>query len=156
MSFYSETHAQSSVEAAFIVPVCMLVLLCLLQPLCVMYTQATMWSIANQALRCIETTQDTSAVTSYIQRRLKAIPEIPLFHVGGTQDWDISCSGYTEKNAEVSISGHVKPLPLFYTASKLFAQTDDKGIILTVTAHSQVRPDWLGGDYESWIGMWDQ
>ena len=137
MSFCSETHAQSSVEAAFVVPICMMLLLCLLQPLCLMYTQATMWSAANQALRCMETTQDESAVVSYIQRRLSAIPEVSLFHAGGAQDWDISCSGFGEKSGEVSISGHVKPLPLFYAASRLFAQTDDKGIIVTITAHSK-------------------
>ncbi|WP_028263317.1 pilus assembly protein [Atopobium fossor] len=156
MFFCSETHAQSSVEAAFIIPVCMLVLICLLQPLCLMYTQAIMWSAANQALRCMETTQDESSVKSYIHRRLSAIPEAPLFHVGGEGDWDISCSGFSEKTAEITISGHAKPLPLFYAASRLFAKVDNQGIVLTIKAHSQVRPDWLGGDYESWVEMWDQ
>lgn len=156
MRFFFEKQAQSSVEAAFIIPVCAVLLLCLLQTLCLFYTKAIMYSASQQAIRALQTTTDTGAVQAFVKRRLAMVPEVSLFHNGGMQDWIVDCAKSEAHLCQITIRGHAKPLPLFYGALRLFVDADEKGIVLEEKTSSRVRPQWLEGDYEAWVSLWEQ
>lgn len=138
-----------------ILPSVMLVFALLLQPVCLSYTRAIMREAAGECARAALTAYggDMAACRSYALRRLEAVPEVPLFHVGGKGDWtiDISSSG---GHVEVSIRGHARPLPLMGALAALASQRDGTGLVLSVTLSEEMRPSWLGGDYGDWQSMW--
>ena len=55
-----------------------------------LYKDSYGWSLCRRIKRDATTSSDTELIESYIKRRLKAVPEIPLFHKGGDEDWNIS------------------------------------------------------------------
>lgn len=138
-----------------ILPSVMLVFALLLQPVCLSYTRAIMREAAGECARAALTAYggDMAACRSYALRRLEAVPEVPLFHVGGKSDWiiDISSSG---GRVEVSIQGHARPLPLMGALAALASQRDGTGVVLRVSLSEEMRPSWLGGDYGDWQSMW--
>lgn len=145
---------QSSVEAALLLPILLFIVVLLAQPLCLLYTRAHMASAAAEALRVNATTQDATEVTSFIQRRLSAIPKLDIFHTGGPDDWQIEVQGSATKHGSISITGHVKPFPVFYLFVSLAGLTDHEGLKLTVTTSSDVQPSWLEGNYAQWQELW--
>lgn len=153
-----ETRGQASVEAAFLLPVLFFLLALLLQPLCIFYTRATMALAASEGVRVMTTMPQTSSAEygeRFVRRRLEAIPELGIFHVGNSDSWEIEASGgEAEKEASIVIRGQVQPLPLLGVLALPF--TGANGVIeLQVEASAPVRPDWLGGDYETWVSAWD-
>lgn len=138
-----------------ILPSTMLVFALLLQPVCLSYTKAVMRDAAGECARAALTAYggDMAACRSYALRRLEAVPEVPLFHVGGSGDWviDISSSG---GHVDVSITGHARPLPLMGAVAALLAQSDGTGVVLHVSLSENMRPSWVGGDYGDWQSMW--
>ena len=58
--------------------------------------------------------------------------------------------------ASVSVSGEVKPLPVIGAFAQAMGGTAEGGYVeLKVDVSYQSRPEWLEGDYDSWIAAWD-
>ena len=56
----------------------------------------------------------------------------------------------------VSVSGKVKPLPVIGAFAQAMGGTAEGGYVeLKVDVSYQSRPEWLEGDYDSWIVAWD-
>ncbi len=142
-------------EAAALLMVAALLLALLVQPVCMAYTCMVMRHAAAEALRVAATTKDDGVVRSFVQRRLEAVPPVSLFHVGGSQDWCIDVAHATDaRSATVSVSGHLRPLPILGAVATMACKRDAIGVCVEESVTSDVRPDWLEGDYESWMSCW--
>lgn len=146
---------QASVEAALVLPIVMLVLALLLEPACMGYTLAVMRGCAAEVARAALTDVDGdfSECVLFAKRRLKAVPELSPFHVGGEGDWDV----HVERSGgevEVLIRGHARPLPLMGALASAFALSDAQGVVLEAQVQERLRPTWVGGSYESWQQLW--
>lgn len=149
-------RGQTTVEAAVMLPTLMVLMALLTQPVCMAYTRMVMAHAAFETLRVLATTRDERDARAYALRRLRAVPEASLFHVGGERDWDVGVARADEgRMATVDISGHVRPLPFFGFLASAMGEHDATGVVLRVSAQSAVRPSWVGGDYEDWQEMWD-
>ncbi|MEE0026622.1 MAG: TadE/TadG family type IV pilus assembly protein [Atopobiaceae bacterium] len=149
------TTGQSSVEAAAMLPVVMLLLALLVQPVCVLFTQTIMRHAAAECVRVLATSGDQAAACSYALRRLRAVPDASLFHVGGQKDWRVWAERSRDgKTVRVRISGHVRPLPLFGVVLDLLGPRDRAGTLLETKVEERTRPEWLEGDYDDWATSW--
>ncbi|MDO4404757.1 MAG: pilus assembly protein [Atopobiaceae bacterium] len=138
-----------------ILPSVMLLLALLLQPVCLSYTRAIMRGAAGECARAAVTAYggDTSACEAYALRRLRAVPQIPLFHVGGEGDWQLDISR-SSSHVSVTITGHARPLPLMGAMASLLSKCDDVGVVLRVSVDEDTRASWVGGDYSGWQSIW--
>ena len=86
-----EDRAQSTVEAAFLLPTFLTLILLALQPVCLLYTRAVMESAAAETARIMTTTtvNDDADLEEFARRRLAAVPNVSIFHAGGPLSWDI-------------------------------------------------------------------
>lgn len=138
-------------------PCALLVIALLLQPLCLFYTRMVMAHTAAQAARVLATkTSATSddALRAYCLRRLRAVPDLEIFHGGGEAGWEISCTGgEADHQVQVTVKGFARPLPLLGFVSSLLA-SDGRTIDLQVQAQETLRPTWLEGSYDSWVSIW--
>lgn len=153
-----ETSAQTTVEAAVLLPSFLILLLLAVQPVCLLYTRAVMESAAAETARLMTTASAESedACEAFVLRRLSAVPNVSIFHVGGPLTWEIELgfSGDTGTSS-VEITGHVKPLPVLGAFVSAFGTTDAQGNVAITTRVSYVgKPSWLEGDYETWISAW--
>ncbi len=147
-------RGQASIEAALILPAVMLVLALLLEPACMGYTLVVMRSAASETIRLIATQRATDdAVKAFVLRRLSAVPEVSIFHVGGEGDWDVQIER-GDGVATVSIRGHASPLPLAGFVASAFADVDGGGVVLSVEVSEKTRASWVRGDYGDWQGIW--
>ena len=148
-------RGQSTVEAAVMLPLLMLLFALLVQPVCVLHTRMIMRHAAAETARVLMTSEDEGTSRSFALRRLRAVPEASLFHVGGSEDWVIHMDRSADgRHCEVSISGHARPLPFFGVVMRALGTVDGQGLLLEETIREQMRPSWLGGDYESWMEAW--
>ena len=156
----SEVLGQASVEAALFLPVLMLLLALLLQPAFALYTRCVMEQAASEGLRALATSGSSiaagnDACVSYVRRRLRAVPDVAAFHVGGEEGWEVACAGSSGSGrASVEIVGRFRPLPLVGLLSSAFGEVDGDEVVLRVNASEETRPSWLEGDYASWVAMW--
>ena len=154
-----ENRAQATVEAALLLPTFLTVLLLSLQPLCLLYTRAIMETAASETARLMVTAADASleGYESFALRRLSAVPDLSIFHAGGSSAWDIELKSAGEGGAvTVAISGAVTPLPILGAFVGAFGQANGRGDIeMRVEVTYAGRPEWLGGTYESWVERWD-
>lgn len=150
-----EERGQATIEAAALLPTLMLLFGILLQPACLLYTRAVMRGAAAEVVRVIGTSSSVpdEDCRDFVLRRLKAVPEVPLFHVGGRSDWDVSFERGVGV-VTVSISGHLRPLPLLGITAAALGERDGAGVRLDVQVTERTRPTWLGGDYASWVSVW--
>lgn len=138
-----------------LLPVLLCLMAILMQPVCLLYTKAVMRGTASEVARVLTTWEgDPEQVRAYALRRLRAVPEVSVFHVGGEGDWRIVTSGGGSE-AHVLIEGHARPLPLMGTLIGALGESDGEGVVLRVSETQRVRPGWWGGDYADWIGAWD-
>jgi hypothetical protein len=145
------------VEAAVLMPSVLLVFALLTQPICLFYTQTLMHGAAAEAARAVLTARndaELSACREYALRRLAAVPEVPLFHAGGQDDWQVEVTREGLGSVHVSIRGHARPLPLFATVVGALKGRDGVGVVLSCEVTERMRPSWLGGDYGEWTGVW--
>ena len=151
----SDVRGQGTVEAAVTIPAVMLVLTLLIQPVCLSYTRMVMRGAAGECARAAATAYggDVTGCKEFALRRLKAVPEVPLFHVGGTGDWSIVVNR-SDTHVEVSIQGHARPLPLMGAVAALMRMSDGTGVVLRVSLSVDTRADWVGGDYGTWQKVW--
>lgn len=150
-----DTGGQATVEAAVLLPTLMLLFALLLQPVCLSYTRAIMRGAAGECARAAATAYggDISSCESYALRRLKAVPEVPLFHVGGQSDWNVQINR-SDSHVDVSIVGHARPLPLMGAVAALMSESDGTGVVLRVSLSEDTRASWVGGDYGTWQKIW--
>lgn len=152
---WGELAGQSSVEAALLLPTVMVVLALLLEPACLLYTRTVMQHAACLAARAALTTSSgEGAVREMALRRLAAVPEASPFHVGGRDDWEVTVEGMGTSRVGVSIRGHAQPLPLVGAAIALAGGSDGTGVVLQVDVEEGMRPEWLEGGYDDWVGIW--
>ncbi|MDO4536744.1 MAG: pilus assembly protein [Coriobacteriales bacterium] len=147
-------RGQSTVEAAVLLPTLMLLFALLVQPICVLYTRTIMAHVASELARVALTERDEQQVRSYALRRLEAVPEASLFHVGGQADWELSSQCTSDGTVCVEISGHLRPLPFFGVATWLLGERDGADLLLRVRVEETLRPTWLEGDYDEWVQVW--
>ncbi len=156
MRFCSES-GQSTVEAAVLLPVLLIVFGLLLQPSVLLYNRCIMNAAAAEGCRLVATnTGGDATIRAYVERRLEAIPKIPIFHIG--DDWGINWSRSSDGTANVIIENHADPLPLFGILAGLTSTIgDDGGIVQRVDVSCSSIPGWIGGqgyDPSRWIGAW--
>ena len=150
----ADACGQASVEAAFLLPTVLLVLGMLLEPACLLYTRMVMGQAAAETARLLVTSAvSADDVRSFCRKRLSAVPEASLFHVGSHTDWEIELSN-SAGEVSVGIRGHARPLPVFGALAGLFLEHDGQGIILSVRHVQRLRPAWLGGDADAWSKVW--
>lgn len=146
---------QSSVEAAVVLPVLMLLFALLMQPVCVLYTRMVMRHAAAETARVAATSKSDEVCRSFAIRRLRAVPEASLFHVGGDNDWRVDVRRLlSQGTCDVEISGHLRPLPLFGVVTSVLGESDSKGIRIRVGVSERVRSQWLRGEYHEWMEAW--
>ena len=149
---------QSTVEAAFLLPTFLTLILLALQPVCLLYTRAVMESAAAETARLMTTTTaEDDDLKEFTRRRLAAVPNVSIFHAGGPLSWDIELGRAGAGGvSSVSVSGEVKPLPVIGAFAQAMGGTAEGGYVeLKVDVSYQSRPEWLEGDYDSWIAAWD-
>ncbi len=146
---------QASVEAAVLIPSLLVVVALLVQPTCLLYTRSVMSGAAAEAVRLAATSSSTDEVVAFVKRRLKAVPEVSVFHAGGEADWSVSVSGAGTARPRVEISGHARPLPLTAAIAGAVAGSDGSGVVLKVEKEADARAGWVQGAYSDWVGMWE-
>ncbi|MDO5044956.1 MAG: TadE/TadG family type IV pilus assembly protein [Coriobacteriia bacterium] len=152
---------QASLEAALLLPSLLLMLMCLLQPSILLYNEVVMRQAAGEATRLVahpgSSGQGTFAderLKEFVQRRLRPIPCTSIFHVGGAEDWDIQIENDGD-SVKVAIGHSVQPLPLFSALTKALNGFDGTHLHQEVEIENMFRPDWLRGDYDAWMRMWE-
>lgn len=154
---------QSTVEAAFALPVLVLLVLLLLQPGIVLYDRIVMQGAASEACRLLASTSenDSGLAEDFVRRRLGAVPQLDQFHVHSSGcSWRIELEGNESSNvASARIATEVKPLPLMDGALSLLGLTNGQGnLVVVVESQQQVQPDWIDGAVEgrnpsNWAGI---
>lgn len=150
---------QATVEAALLLPSFLVLLLLALQPVCILYTRAVMEGAAAQTARLMITggLGDDEAYRAFALRRLSAVPDLAIFHAGGSHSWsfEFERASKTGGNVRVAIEGTVRPLPILGAFVGGFGGLDERGdVVLRVEVAYDGRPEWLEGDYEEWIATW--
>lgn len=139
-----------------LLPTLMLLIGFLVQPVCLLYTRAVMRGVAGECVRVLATARgsdDEADCRRFALRRLAAVPEVSVFHVGGRDDWEISFKR-EDCRVSVSIAGHLRPLPLLGMSAEALGTRDEVGTRIEVQVTEQVRSDWVGGGYDDWLKMW--
>lgn len=146
-----------SVEAAMLIPVVLTLLALLVQPACVLYTRAVMDATAGELVRLAVTSRGSGDdLRAYALRRLAAVPEVPSFHVGGAQAWEVSVEGPDEEGRVTAVvEGRVRPLPLVGVVVHALGRTDGQDVVVRAEAVLDARAEWIGGGYEDWVGVWE-
>ncbi len=140
-----------------LIPTVMLLLGLLTQPACLLYTRMVMRSAASECARVLATAEgsDERAAKEFVLRRLQAVPEVSIFHVGGRDDWDITLD-YAQgaQTVSVSVEGRLRPLPLLGISARALGRSEGNLVVVDVSVTERVRPAWLGGSYAEWQSMW--
>ncbi len=153
-----ENRAQSTVEAAFLLPTFLTLVLLALQPVCLLYTRAVMESAAAETARLMTTTTVGEDKSS---RSLRAadLPRCQTFRFSmpAGLSWDIELGRADAGGvSSVSVTGEVKPLPVIGAFAQAMGSAGQNGYVeLKVDVSYRSRPEWLEGDYDSWIAAWD-
>lgn len=158
---------QSTIEAAYTIPLIFVLLLLLIQPGILLYNQMVMQAAAAEGCRLLATKTDGAgqsyeACEKYLLRRLGSIPPQNNFHLHeGECSWDIELKGDEHSDTvEVVISHAVKPLPLLDMGASLLGLTDGAGNVSQVaSAASKTQPSWvlgneLGMNPREWVEQW--
>lgn len=155
---FSSERGQSTVEAAFLLPILFAVFGLLLQPAILLYNRCIMNTAAAQGCRLIATnTNDDASTRAFFDRRLSAIPKIPIFHEG--DEWELSWSGgELGQPVSVAIVNHAQPLPLFGIVAGLSGSMDAEGRIeQRVEVSCALAPEWASAQESGpadWIKTW--
>lgn len=156
---------QSTVEAAFALPIVMLLVLLLVQPGIVLYDRIVMQAAASEACRLLATLDegDESGIAeAFVRRRLGAVPGQECFHVhSGGCSWEIEFEGgQSSESATCRIATQLKPLPFIDASSGLLGLTNESGnFLVKVEATMPTQPAWAwsasaGSSPSEWIGAW--
>jgi len=160
-------EGQTTVEAAFLIPVLLLLILLLVQPMILLYNRMVMENAAAEGCRLLATATTSGSYSQekyegYIQRRLAAIPPVDIFHVhSGACTWVITLEG-DEYSSEVSVSieNQARPLPLIGWGASLLGMTNaNNNFVQKVTVSMPTQPNWVdasgGNDPEGWVHAYE-
>lgn len=160
-------RGQSTVEAAYLIPVLFLGLLLLVQPGILLYDRMVMHAAAAEGCRLLATKTDAlgssqEACENFIRHRLASVPPEDHFHMhDGGCSWDIRLEGSDASPAvSVTVGNRVKLLPLIGGAGALLGAADGAGVCrLEVSVSLPTQPTWVDGaeagrDPAAWIGAW--
>lgn len=163
----SRMRGQSTVEAAFMLPMLFALMLLLLQPGILLYDRMVMQAAATEGCRLLATASSESGVDAercqaYVRHRLGSIPPVDIFHVHSAGcSWAIDLQGdETADQVAVSISTQVKPLPLIGVAAALLGMGNGQGNFeVSVHATQPTQPAWVatvseGRTPSAWVGAW--
>ena len=159
-SLCSEEEGQASIEAALLLPAMLAMVILLVQPICLLYTHTVMQQAAAEAVRLMATRPDSTQLDfsyrAYVLRRLAAVPDVPIFHVGSSQGWDIQLEGSSSSHrASAGIATSVALIPPANLLAAALGEVDAAGnLVLRVEVSAQTRPDWLEGGYGDWSQGW--
>lgn len=166
MCFSFDDRGQSSIEAAFMLPILFLLLLLLIQPGIWLYDRMVMGAAATEACRllCTLSVQEVGEgyCEDYIRRRLGSLPPHECFHRHEPEcSWKIELSG-NESSEEVSvrIGNELMPLPILGFGAKVLGITNAQGNLeISVEARAFTQPDWartgsMGVSPSQWPGLW--
>lgn len=153
---WGDAGGQMSVEAALLLPCALTALALLMQPACVLYTRAVMAATAGELARVVATQRGgEDDLRSYALRRLAAVPDLAVFCEGGPDSWEVEAEGPDEDGTvRVLVATRVRPLPLLGVLTSALGEAGDGLVRLVVEVEQDVRADWLGGEYEDWVGIW--
>lgn len=153
-----DERGQSTVEAAFALPILFVLFGLLLQPAVLLYDRCVMQSAAAETCRlaAMDSCSD-EAVRAFALRRLEALPRLDLFHADSCA-WQVEV-GVGSGSSTVCLEGHLKVLPLLgITASSMTEEAGDGCALMRCESTSALRPSWLGseaGGPSEWIGQWE-
>ena len=70
-------------------------------------------------------------------------------------DWELEVTGPDEGGSVlVALEGRVRPLPLLGALVAALGTGGDGTVLVRVETRGDLRADWIGGDYDDWVGMW--
>lgn len=163
----SGCEGQSTVEAAYLLPVLLLLFLLLLQPGICLYNLMVMENAAAEGCRLLATRTVQGDFTNekyegYVKRRLAAIPPAEVFHIrNGNKGWELELEGDENSTmVSVRIVNRLKPLPLLGWGASLAGLTDGEGnLVQEVNVAMPTQPAWvwensLGGPMD-WTTQWE-
>lgn len=161
------TRGQTTVEAAYLIPVLLLLILLLLQPMILLYNRMVMENAAAEGCRLLVTATDQGAYTqekyeAYLKRRLASIPPLDIFHIHHSGcTWKINMEG-NENSTEVTIyiANRLKPLPLLGWGADILGMTDAHGnIVQEVQVTMPTQPSWVaesgGNKPKEWVHAYE-
>jgi hypothetical protein len=157
---------QGTVEAALVIPILFLLLLMLAQPTILFYNRMVMENAAAEGCRLLATKTEFGNYSNdryegYVLRRLASIPPVDIFHASASgQIWVIDLSGdENSKTVTVTITNHLKPLPLIGWGAGLVGLLDDGYLVQRVSVTMPTQPDWAHGTDtgapRSWPMQWE-
>ena len=160
--FFQNCAGQTTVEAAYLVPILFLLLLMLCQPMILLYNHMVMSGAAAEGCRLLATktivgTYSEEKYEGYIKRRLAAIPPVDIFHAHvGVKTWDIQMEGdENSPTVTVRITNRLKSLPLLGWAAGLLGMCDENGyIVQTVEVSAPTQPDWVWNNGSGGPAQW--
>lgn len=137
---------QTTVEAAFALPVLLLLVLLLVQPGIVLYDRMVMAAAAAEGCRVLATGDgDEDACVAFVKRRLGAVPQHDHFHVHSSGcTWEVRCEGGgASERSQVTVRTEVRPLPLLDMGATLLGLVNERGNIeIEVRVAAPTRPSW--------------
>lgn len=154
-------RGQATLEAAIVFPLLLGIFGAFLQPVVLLYDRAVMASAAAETCRVLETqTASDEAVQAFALRRLGAVPQVSMFHVGGNDGWTVELvGGELADEVTVTVTHSVDPLPLLGVTAGLVANMQADGTCeQTVTASSALAPQWasaLDDGPDEWLEAWE-
>lgn len=138
---------QSTIEAAFAIPIVMLLTLLLLQPGIVLYDRIVMKNAASDACRLLASSDGSNDIDDdYVRRRLSAIPQVDIFHVHSEEcSYEITLEGNeTSDRVSVHIANALKPLPLVDVFMGVGGFTDAGGnMVIDVEESMDCQSEWV-------------
>lgn len=158
----SDGSGQSTIEAAFSIPMLMILMLMLLQPSIILYDYIVMKGATSDGCRLLTTSKDSEGTNEdYIRRRLSAIPQVDIFHVhAGECSYQIDLNGNdTSSEVSVKVRNELKPLPLLDIGLALINLLDANGCLsIEVETSMPTHAEWaissIGGrspsEWDSW------
>lgn len=164
MSFISD-RGQTTVEAAFLLPIFVLLLLLLCQPIILLYNRMVMQNAACEGCRLLmtrsvgESPYGVDAYEDYIKRRLGVIPSLSIFHIHDPDcSYEIKLEGdEASGNVKVSISNKVLLLPLIGQSAALLGKSESGGVYTQVVeVQLPSRQAWVRGTPDDWANSWEK
>lgn len=156
----TDERGQSTVEAAFALPLLLALFALLLQPAVLLYDRCVMQSAAAETCRLAALGSCSDEATrAFAMRRLEVLPALDLFRTDACA-WEVQLGGGEGSgSASVCIKGHVKTLPLLgITASSMTEAAGDGCALMRCELASTLHPAWIGDEAASpseWIRQWE-
>lgn len=152
-----DERGQSTVEAAFVIPVVFATLLVLLQPALLLYGRIIMEHAAAEGCRYMLTV-DPEGAGAYVEGHLRALPDADILHAS---EWSVSADYDGERGTStVRIEHGVRPLPVIGALMGGVGMTDGDGLYCqTAVCEMRMRGEWLSSDGgvgpSEWVARWE-